>query len=559
MPGGTTEAFDKAAGVSNAHDSIAVGYEAVDSGATGTRTITNDDSLGHGGDQTAAFAVVISPKGVATHEASASGAGAGTGAASAAATRLASVSGTGTGAGATSAEAARVASASGIGVGTGNAVASRECFAAAAGSGLGSGTASATVLKKDGDDTSRWFEDLFASEAFKFWWTVGADASLVGGRARLACTSAYDGFLVSDPITRLRGSTWTVEAPVLADTSAPGTETFFQVQIDEENELRIWVSGGLIRFREEVAGVGDSEDEAYDPEAHLCWQIRIDEDGTVFWETSPDGEAWTIRWEKVSAIALDETAHIRLRTGDFEGDELEPAYTEFDNIAVDVVWEDFRADAAEGDFSDLLHVQAPEGRATVVDGFYRFELQPGDIEPETGNQRAEAISGRKYVAGDERYILDVIRVDAWDYGVWGLLGQEREEGGINPPVCLQIEPVTGKLLVSHGNGEDIYWEGPPVVLGEQFKIVRRVLYHPTEGEVDVWFNGVKQVMVKGTGLTTVGSAYSYDKFGIYRDPEATESAIVYFDEHRVTKEFPTDPPVLEHGLYVRSGGKWVLV
>lgn len=392
------------------------------------------------------------------------------------------------------------------------------------------------------------FEDTFDGPGFEPEWVVGAGASIVSGRARLDCNSSYNGFVLSDPFSVFANSTWTIEAAAIADGGATGTETDFRLVIDGDNSLWIAVAEGNLRLREEVGGSASVTTVTYDPEQHRWWRIAVDAEGNVLWQTSPNGEEWTTRREKASAIPLDEEAQVRLQTGEWGGGTLEPEYTEFDNLTVEVEvpWEDFKADAEEGDFSDFVNVQAPEGRATVVTDpvaegtrAYRFELQAGDEEPETGDQRAEAISGRNYFEGEERHFRILCRVDSWDSDVWGLLWQAREDGGTNPPVCLQISG--GKLVVSHGDGETIYWEGPAVPEG-WFEVVIRVLFKESEGEVEVWLDGVKQAMDNGTGLATKGESFSYDKIGVYRASESDETAVVYHDDYRVTEAFFSEPP-----------------
>jgi hypothetical protein len=65
MPGGVTEAFDQSSGTDPNETAIAVGYKAVNAGATGTQLMTNQDPNGHGVDQSVAFSLVVGPAVVA--------------------------------------------------------------------------------------------------------------------------------------------------------------------------------------------------------------------------------------------------------------------------------------------------------------------------------------------------------------------------------------------------------------------------------------------------------------------------------------------------------------
>lgn len=60
-PGGVTLAAGANTAAPADHDSLGVGYDPVDTGATGTRTVTYNNSQGHGTDQMVAFAIVVNP------------------------------------------------------------------------------------------------------------------------------------------------------------------------------------------------------------------------------------------------------------------------------------------------------------------------------------------------------------------------------------------------------------------------------------------------------------------------------------------------------------------
>ncbi len=229
----------------------------------------------------------------------------------------------------------------------------------------------------------------------------------------------------------------------------------------------------------------------------------------------------------------------RITTTDFAG-EIAP-------------WEDFTGDFETGDTSQFPFTQAVPGRLTVVadpvlQGGHagRFEVQDGDEEPDTGDQRCEVISGRLFNEGEDRYFRILCRIDSWDFDYWGLVWQIHDDGDAEPPLGLFVEE--GALRLQHGDESVEYWEGPPPVLGEPFEVVVRVVFSTTVGVVEVWRSGVKQTLANDLetfdDADTLGIAPAFDKLGIYRSQDAADPAVVYHDDYRITEEFFSEPPVV---------------
>ncbi|HEY2717334.1 MAG TPA: hypothetical protein VGI73_14030, partial [Solirubrobacterales bacterium] len=81
------------------------------------------------------------------------------------------------------------------------------------------------------------------------------------------------------------------------------------------------------------------------------------------------------------------------------------------------------------------YVQSLSSRATISaahpfagSGAARFEVRPGDVEPDTGSQRSE-VSGPTFNAGEDLYVRDEIRVpDGYTFqGPWQLVDQLHED------------------------------------------------------------------------------------------------------------------------------------
>jgi hypothetical protein len=214
----------------------------------------------------------------------------------------------------------------------------------------------------------------------------------------------------------------------------------------------------------------------------------------------------------------------------------------------------FAADFESGDLSQWGYVQALPDRAAVVDdpvaqGAYagRFEVEEGDEEPDTGSQRAEVRSGLEYEEGDVRYFRVLSRVESWDYDHWGIVWQIHDQSVDSPPLSLQLrdEGSGPTLWLGHGDGESEYWEAPLPGEDEWFEVVVRAEIGD-EGSVRVWLDGEEQTMLNGDdsvdGIDTLGDGPGYDKLGIYRSSEASDTAVVYHDDYRVTDELFSEPP-----------------
>ncbi|MGW6009710.1 hypothetical protein [Streptomyces sp. NPDC055210] len=140
--------------------------------------------------------------------------------------------------------------------------------------------------------------------------------SETGGRARVACTTAYNAYASSEAY-RLReshvhvrmwppaagGATAEAWAQLLVQTVTLGTDAIFEVSA---------VSGNLIMAVR--TGYFDPGQTAitYDPVAHAWLRIR-ETGGQLYWDTSPDGATWTNRRTATSpAWVSDTTLQVQL-------------------------------------------------------------------------------------------------------------------------------------------------------------------------------------------------------------------------------------------------------
>ncbi|MFB6787691.1 hypothetical protein ACFCWT_13545 [Streptomyces olivaceus] len=140
--------------------------------------------------------------------------------------------------------------------------------------------------------------------------------SETGGRARVACTTAYNAFASAEAYRLAESSVhvqmWppaaggaTVEAwaQLLIQTTTLGTDCVFEVSA---------ISGNLVMASRVAYWDPDQVAIPYDPVAHAWLRLR-ETGGQLLWDTSPDGATWTTRRTATSpAWVADATLQVQL-------------------------------------------------------------------------------------------------------------------------------------------------------------------------------------------------------------------------------------------------------
>ena len=188
------------------------------------------------------------------------------------------------------------------------------------------------------------------------------------------------------------------------------------------------------------------------------------------------------------------------------------------------------------------HVQSLSDRATLLtsgtfqgSGAARFEVQSGDVEPETGSQRSE-VSGPTFNEGQDLYIRDAIRVPAANsYDVpWQIVQQlHEEEWGGSPGMAVMLDN-DHALKLGTGDDSNTFWQGPALQPDRWYELVYRVnlSQDPSAGFVEVWLDGAQQKLANGQTRIygqTIQAAQTYLKAGIYRSKSSTGTSIVEHD------------------------------
>ncbi len=177
-------------------------------------------------------------------------------------------------------------------------------------------------------DTAKWPDNY--NEA-----VGGADPDQVDGRARVPCNQGFAAF-ASAPIYTLAsshigvqvvpplpgGASGSVFCQLLVLSSTPGTQLVFEVDVST-NLLMMAVH---VNYSDENPGTLP-----YDPVAH-AW-LRISEaGGTLTWETSPDGRAWTARHTETSPAWVSNT-NLQAQLLAYRDDGADD-YAYFDNVNI---------------------------------------------------------------------------------------------------------------------------------------------------------------------------------------------------------------------------------
>jgi Polysaccharide lyase len=198
-----------------------------------------------------------------------------------------------------------------------------------------------------------------------------------------------------------------------------------------------------------------------------------------------------------------------------------------------------------GDFDSGFtgwHVQSLSYRATLFStGAYqgiqaaRFEVQPGDVEPETGSQRSE-VSGPTFEEGEDVYVRDAIRVPAANtYSApWQIVQQWHEEDWNGSPGLAVFLEDNRALRLGPGDSSHTFWKSAPLQTDRWYDLVYRMdlSQDPSVGFVEVWLDGVQQSLANGQARAygrTIQMPATYLKAGIYRSKSSTGTSIVEHD------------------------------
>jgi endoglucanase len=177
--------------------------------------------------------------------------------------------------------------------------------------------------------TTASIKDDFATYNHSKWaYPAGTDVTLLSGRIQINAIPTYP-TLFANGIYSLSESYFSVRVPQLPNVSNGTTHGTLQVEIDAQNKLQLFWQNGRVYFRDRVNNVVTETSIPYDPAIHGWWRIRENTD-IVYWETSSDGNTWTVRRTKATPFSVD-ALKCSLQAGN-NGNAPTPGTVQFDNV-----------------------------------------------------------------------------------------------------------------------------------------------------------------------------------------------------------------------------------
>lgn len=273
------------------------------------------------------------------------------------------------------------------------------------------------------------------------WPNAYGGVTETGGRAVVPCDTGYAAY-ASDTTYTLAGSHVLVQmwppaaggaateawAQVLVTSSTAGTDVVFEVNA---------IAGLLVMANRTGYFDPDAVQIAYDPDDHR-WLRMSEAAGTLVWETSPDGLAWTVqRTETAPAWLADADLQLQLISHRSDGT---PDVAEFDNLNLPP---DPPAPSTAV-FADLTDDFA----APTVDTVKwpnNYNTGPGGVLPDQPDGRARVPCGEGFAA----YASDTI---------YRLQGSHAHVQLTPPPAAGHLEAYAQLLILSDVAGTQIVFE-----------------------------------------------------------------------------------------------------
>src|SRR5512139_3874531 len=175
--------------------------------------------------------------------------------------------------------------------------------------------------------------DSFTTEDSTKWdnW-ADSNVAVVAGRAQITCTNSYP-FLLSKNWYSLQESAAFCEVAQRPNVGNGTTDLYLEVYVAEQNSAYMQVQDSSLYFGETVNNTPNTTSVTYNATDHRWWRIR-ESAGTIYWDTSPDGNNWTNRRNKAVGLYYGRTKY-RFLCG-YYGTEPDPGVAIIDNFNVHV-------------------------------------------------------------------------------------------------------------------------------------------------------------------------------------------------------------------------------
>lgn len=141
--------------------------------------------------------------------------------------------------------------------------------------------------------------------------------------------ATYDGYS-SVGTFDFTGSQATIEC-VQGIASTTGVEQAFSIELNSSNSITLFLAGSNIAFRVRTSGSNNDTFTGRSDAAMRWWRIR-ESGGTVFFETSSNGNSWTMRRATTVSFAIT-SMRLKMSAGTWQN-VASPGTAIFDNLNV---------------------------------------------------------------------------------------------------------------------------------------------------------------------------------------------------------------------------------
>lgn len=200
-----------------------------------------------------------------------------------------------------------------------------------ANAGMNTATGAALLTRLDSSligKTDTLVDDFATQDSLK-WAGWGGNVSYGSQQVAITPTSIYSG-LVSASKYDLTSSSFTAKLVQRASRGNNTIENVLQASMDSSNYMSFVISSVSLIARERAAGVNSDLGVTYNATNHAYLRLR-EASGTLYWEASPDGSAWTVIRSKTRAMSNPTSVLLKLQAG-YYGTETSVGTCIWDNV-----------------------------------------------------------------------------------------------------------------------------------------------------------------------------------------------------------------------------------
>lgn len=156
----------------------------------------------------------------------------------------------------------------------------------------GTDTVSATDSQSIGLRAIDYSDDFSNSSASSALFDTQSNVTFGSGVVTFPITSSYNASITHDDTFDFTNR-YVFCQPSMPAVGNGSKEFFFQMKVDDNNLFRFLISGSTLYLRKLEGGSQTTVTTvSYNSITHKYWRLR-EENGSLYWDTSPDGSSWT--------------------------------------------------------------------------------------------------------------------------------------------------------------------------------------------------------------------------------------------------------------------------